>query len=186
MNWWVSISNSFHTPGVPRRRRHQSCPAVLFLRDSHPSIHLPRSVYLSDMNSPRPGLSRFSFGAKNSSLANKVRPPFDSDARSMRSFLSLGTMISHYYFTLRTPHKTSIVKNFLSTKKGLIYSAEQAFTFVRCQFMFVMNGCLFYQKLCLRIPADQVRIIAEGNLAFPLTFANKFCRSFALPVCELN
>ena len=95
-------------------------------------------------------------------------------------------MISYYYFTVRTPNKTSIIKNFLPAKKGLIYGAEQVLAFVGCQFMFVMNGCLFYQKLCVWIPADQVRIIAGGNLAFLLVFANKFCRSFALPVCELN
>src|SRR5687767_11013408 len=71
---------------------HQSCPGVLFLLDSQPSIHLPRSVYLSAMKMPRPGLMRFSFPAKKSSLHRRVLPPRRSAARSV-SFVNAGVCI---------------------------------------------------------------------------------------------
>src|SRR5258708_4484620 len=63
---------------------HQSCPGVLRRRVSHPSIHLPRSVYLSGMKVPRPGFRRFSFSAKNSSFARMAAPPTRAAARSTR------------------------------------------------------------------------------------------------------
>ena len=52
---------------------HQSNPGVRRRRDSQPSIHFPRSVYLPSMKTGAEGFSRFSFGAKKSSLANKHR-----------------------------------------------------------------------------------------------------------------
>src|SRR5437762_1268744 len=62
---------------MPKRMMHQSWsgPGPRRRRVSHPSIHLPRSVYLPSRNTPRPGSSRFSLGAKNSSLARSARPP---------------------------------------------------------------------------------------------------------------
>ena len=44
-----------------------------------PSIHFPRSVYLSGREMARSGFSRLSFGAKNSSLAARTAPPSRSD-----------------------------------------------------------------------------------------------------------
>src|SRR5438876_1701213 len=73
---------------------HQSNPGVRRRRVSQPSIHLPRSVYLPSMNTGRDGLSRFSLGAKNSSLANSTAPPRRSDARSISSVKSIKE-ISH-------------------------------------------------------------------------------------------
>jgi dihydroorotase-like cyclic amidohydrolase len=55
-------------------------------------------------------------------------------------------MISHYYFTVRTPHKTSIVKNFLPAKKGLINGAEQVLAFVGCQFKFLVEQTAILHK----------------------------------------
>ena len=58
---------------------HQSWPGVRRRRVSQPSIHLPRSVYLSAMKTAGSGLSRFSFSAKKSSLAATPRPPSRAD-----------------------------------------------------------------------------------------------------------
>src|SRR5260221_6151956 len=63
---------------------HQSFPGVRLRRDSHPSIHLPRSVYLSGIKVPRPGFNKFSFSAKKSSLQRSALPPRRSAARSVR------------------------------------------------------------------------------------------------------
>ena len=48
---------------------HQSWPGVRRRRDSQPSIHLPRVVYLPGMKTAGSALSRFDFGAKKSSFA---------------------------------------------------------------------------------------------------------------------
>src|SRR3954464_8763652 len=87
---------------------HQSCPAVLFLLDSHPSIHLPRLVYLSGMKIPRPGFSRFSFLAKKSSLHNNAFPPRRSAARSTRtlnngSLMADDSSIKLFLFSMVSP-----------------------------------------------------------------------------------
>src|ERR1041384_556066 len=79
----------------PSCTTHQSFPGVRRRRVSQPSIHLPRSVYLSAMKIPRPGFSRFSFSAKNSSFAISALPPSRSAAKSTRpagveAFESLG------------------------------------------------------------------------------------------------
>src|ERR1041385_7923928 len=71
-------------PRSPSLTTHQSFPGVRLRRVSHPSIHLPRSVYLSGTKMPRPGFNRFSFSAKNSSFATKAIPPTRADARSTR------------------------------------------------------------------------------------------------------
>ena len=71
-------------PGRPRRTMHQSWPGVRRRRVSQPSIHLPRAVYLPSMKTGFDSLSRFSLGAKNSSLAASARPPSRSAARSTR------------------------------------------------------------------------------------------------------
>src|ERR1700704_65654 len=76
-------------PGKPSRMMHQSNPGVRRRRDSQPSIHLPRSVYLPSIKTGAEGLSRFSLGAKNSSLANSTAPPKRSDARSISSVKSI-------------------------------------------------------------------------------------------------
>src|SRR6185503_18949869 len=68
---------------------HQSNPGVRRRRDSQPSIHFPRSVYLPSMKTGTEGFSRFSFGAKNSSLAYSTVPPSRSDARSISSVKSI-------------------------------------------------------------------------------------------------
>src|SRR5882672_9228116 len=68
---------------------HQSNPGVRRRRDSHPSIHLPRSVYLPSINTGADGFSRFSLGAKKSSLAKSTAPPRRSDVRSISSVKSI-------------------------------------------------------------------------------------------------
>ena len=65
---WYQCRNS-DPSGCCQRIMAQSCPGVRLRRLSQPSIHLPRSVYLSVMKIPRPGLMRFSFSAKKSSVA---------------------------------------------------------------------------------------------------------------------
>src|SRR5437762_10381862 len=70
---------------------HQSNPGVRRRRDSQPSIHLPRSVYLPSMKTGADGFSRFSLGAKNSSLAKSTAPPRRSDVRSISSVKSIRT-----------------------------------------------------------------------------------------------
>src|SRR5215831_6390974 len=68
---------------------HQSNPGVRRRRDSQPSIHFPRSVYLPSMKTGSEGLSKFSFGAKKSSLAKSTAPPRRSEARSIKSVKSI-------------------------------------------------------------------------------------------------
>src|SRR2546428_13213707 len=68
---------------------HQSNPGVRRLRVSQPSIHFPRSVYLPSMKTGTDGFNKFSFGAKNSSLANSTAPPSRSEARSINSVKSI-------------------------------------------------------------------------------------------------
>src|SRR2546425_7068210 len=70
---------------------HQSNPGVRRLRVSQPSIHFPRSVYLPSMKTGASGFNKFSFGAKNSSLANSTAPPSRSEARSISSVKSIRT-----------------------------------------------------------------------------------------------
>src|SRR5215471_11492123 len=72
------------TPGSPSRTMHQSWPGVRRRRDSQPSIHLPRSVYLSGTKIAGSGLTRFSFSAKKSSLVAMASPPRRAEARSIR------------------------------------------------------------------------------------------------------
>src|SRR4029079_12685529 len=79
-------------PGRPSRMMHQSKPGVRRRRLSQPSIHLPRSVYLSAIKIGALGLSRFSLGAKKSSFATSTAPPSRSPARSISSVKSI---ISH-------------------------------------------------------------------------------------------
>src|SRR6185295_224193 len=76
-------------PGNPRRMMHQSKPGVRRRRDSHPSIHLPRSVYLPSMKIGVEAFNKFSLGAKNSSFAYSTAPPKRSAARSMSSVKSI-------------------------------------------------------------------------------------------------
>src|ERR1700704_137754 len=73
---------------------HQSNPGVRRRRDSQPSIHFPRSVYLPSIKMGAEGFSKFSLGAKNSSLANSTAPPRRSEARSTSSVKSI-RRISH-------------------------------------------------------------------------------------------
>src|SRR6266581_9794602 len=72
-------------PGSPSRIMHQSNPGVRRRLDSQPSIHFPRGVYLSSMKMGAADFSKFSFGAKNSSLATSTAPPSLSEARSISS-----------------------------------------------------------------------------------------------------
>src|SRR4051794_32092824 len=76
-------------PAKPRRIKHQSKPCVRRRRDSQPSIHLPRSVYLPSMKIGAGCFNRFSFGAKKSSLANKTAAPKRSEQRSIKSVKSI-------------------------------------------------------------------------------------------------
>src|ERR1043166_5466050 len=62
------------SPESPRRMTHQSNPGVLRRRDSQPSIHLPRSVYLPSMKMGAEGFSKFSFGAKKCPLPGTTPP----------------------------------------------------------------------------------------------------------------
>src|SRR5262245_54887148 len=72
------------TPRMPSSTMHQSWPGTRRRRDSHPSIHLPRVVYLPGMKTAGSGLTRFALGAKKSSLVATARPPTRADARSAR------------------------------------------------------------------------------------------------------
>src|ERR1041385_8291355 len=76
-------------PGSPRRMMHQSNPGVRRRLVSHPSIHLPRSVYLPSIKTGAPGFSKFSLGAKKSSFATTTAPPKRSEARSISSVKSI-------------------------------------------------------------------------------------------------
>src|ERR1051326_5194220 len=71
-------------PGSPSLMMHQSLPGVRRRRVSHPSIHFPRSVYLSGTKMPLPAIRRFSLGAKNSSFAKRAAPPTRAEARSTK------------------------------------------------------------------------------------------------------
>ena len=62
-------------------------------RDSQPSIHLPRDVYLPGMKIGGSALTRFAFDAKKSSLVAMARPPTRADARSARVGECRGAMI---------------------------------------------------------------------------------------------
>src|SRR4051812_25056249 len=77
------------TPGRPSRTMHQSKPGVRRRRLSQPSIHLPRSVYLSSTNMGLEVFTKFSFSAKKSSFATSTDPPRRSDARSISSVKSI-------------------------------------------------------------------------------------------------
>src|SRR5262245_30313699 len=68
---------------------HQSNPGVRLLLLSHPSIHLPRSVYFPSINTGALALSKFSLGAKKSSFATSTAPPTRSDAKSISSVKSI-------------------------------------------------------------------------------------------------
>jgi len=87
------MSTPYIFPEVANCIMHQSCPGVLLRRDSHPSIHLPLSVYLSAIKIPLPGLSKFSFSAKKSSLHKSAIPPKRSAARLV-SFENAGCNVS--------------------------------------------------------------------------------------------
>src|SRR5713101_3349270 len=85
----VSTTAPRRIPGRPRRMTHQSCPGSRRRRVSHPSIHLPESVYSPSRKTGAPGLSRFSRPAKNSSLAASAVPRSLSEARSTSSLKSV-------------------------------------------------------------------------------------------------
>src|SRR5262245_55971662 len=74
---------------------HQSNPGVRRRRLSHPSIHLPRSVYLPSTNTGALAFSKFSLGAKKSSFATSTAPPNLSDARSIKSVKSISLHKKH-------------------------------------------------------------------------------------------
>src|SRR5438034_5997386 len=82
---------------MPSRMMHQSEPpsGPRRRRVSHPSIHLPRSVYLPSMNTALPAASRLCLGAKNSSDAASARPPTRAAARSTRSEEHTSELQSH-------------------------------------------------------------------------------------------
>src|SRR5882672_2722188 len=88
----VSTTTPRIIPGNPRRMMHQSKPGVRRRRVSQPSIHFPRSVYLPSIKTGALGLSRFSLGAKNSSLATSTAPPSFSEARSTSSVKSISLL----------------------------------------------------------------------------------------------
>ena len=81
----VSTSMPRTRPRIPSAITHQSWPTVRRRRDSHPSIHFPRVVNVPGMKIGGAGLTRFDFGAKNSSLAATARPPTRDEARSARA-----------------------------------------------------------------------------------------------------
>src|SRR6187402_2962855 len=85
-------------PGVASWIMHQSWPPVLFLRDSHPSIHFPRSVYLPGIKMPLSGFNKFSFLAKKSSLHKTVSAPNLSAARLINE-VNGGSVICNQYNT---------------------------------------------------------------------------------------
>ena len=84
VKWLVSTLTPCTMPRMPSWTMHQSWPGTRRRRDSQPSIHLPRDVYLPGMNTAGSGLTRFAFGAKKSSLVATARPPTRADARSAR------------------------------------------------------------------------------------------------------
>lgn len=72
---WTKAYVPCITHFVASFRMHQSCPMILFLLVSHPSIHLPNSVYLSGMKMGFVSASILSQEAKKSSVAKATLPP---------------------------------------------------------------------------------------------------------------
>src|SRR5688572_4052882 len=96
VKWLVSTLTPRTTPRMPSSTMHQSWPGVRRRRDSQPSIHLPRFVYLPGMKTAGSGFTRLDFAAKKSSLAAIARPPTRADARSARLINSVAGAIGGY------------------------------------------------------------------------------------------
>src|SRR5437667_11228953 len=134
---------------------YNSCRSGARLRrDSQPSIHLPRSVYLPSIKTGAEGFSRFSLGAKNSSLANSTAPPRRSEARSISSVKSIAVSFSFIGpigrigpISLDRPEqqlafglaKRAVIINHLSAKKSLFYDSRQSLTRIGRQLVAVFN-----------------------------------------------
>src|SRR6185369_12123795 len=85
-------------------------------RVSHPSIHFPRSVYFPSIKIGALGLSKFSLGAKKSSLATTTAPPSRSDARSISSVKSM------LWLYLESPQRRRISSQ--EAPKGAEYNSQ--------------------------------------------------------------
>src|SRR5260370_6763183 len=193
-------------PGKPSRTMHQSNPCVRRRRVSHPSIHLPRSVYLPSMKIGGAGLSRFSFGAKNSSLATSTAPPRRSEARSTSSVKSIFfgaslclrafvRSISRQrrkarkdYSTARAQQqrsfgfsKIAVIINHLAPKKSLFYHAMKDLAGVRRQLVSMMNQLRFDAQLSITIPNPDVDIAANTDQTLSLSQPNLSSRVGAQP-----
>src|SRR5215207_6558034 len=97
---------------------HQSKPGVRRRRLSHPSIHLPRSVYLPSIKIGVLAFKRFSLRAKKSSLAINTAPPTRSDARSISSVKSIEATRKH------KSHKAVIECYYSISRKNVLLDLE--------------------------------------------------------------
>ncbi len=144
MKWFVSTSTPWMWPGMPRRTTHQSWPGVRRRRVSQPSIHLPRDVYLPGMKVPRPGFSRFSFGAKNSSLAAMARPPTRAAARSASSVSAVssvkGAMATEQGFSSRAGRERAPIVSHDAPEKRRLHEALQPLPSIRGDGVAVPDG----------------------------------------------
>src|SRR5258708_31242343 len=189
------------TPAKPRRTMHQSNPGVRRRRDSQPSIHLPRSVYLPSIKTGAPDFSRFSLGAKNSSLANSTAPPRRSEARSISSVKSIAVGSSFIGrpigrigpISSDRPKqqlavgfaKRAAIINHPPTKKSLFYHSPQNLTRIGRQLVAVFKHFRSDAKLAVRIPNHNVAIAADTNRTFSLRQPHLPCPRAAKPLSQL-
>src|SRR5215203_3436973 len=182
-------------PGRPRRMMHQSNPGVRRLRLSQPSIHLPRSVYLPSIKTGVPAFSRFSLGAKKSSLATSTAPPTRSDAKSISSVKSIKSLcvplrplrlcgysgIYHrgaehaevrrdelnQHLAQRVSGKLAPIINLSSAKKSLLHDALQRLTRVRRDLVSMKQGRGIDSELLIGIPDHKIGIPAHRDRSLP-------------------
>src|SRR5581483_528316 len=112
-------------------------------RVSQPSIHFPRLVYLPSTKTALPGLSRFSFGAKNSSLAERTFPPILSDARSGNS---------------ERTEEFSVVIDFLTSKKRRLHLSKKPPALIGRQLVAVEDARGLDGEARVRIDDDQISV----------------------------
>src|SRR5713226_2592136 len=183
------------TPGMPRRMTAQSCPGVRFRRDSQPSIHLPRSVYLPATKTGSAALMRFSFSAKKSSLAASTLPPARSPARSsisvkrvicshcsaalQRSTAQRGSRQQRAGLTLRQAQGIGRALHPLQSSPGcrtvrihhtpaqprLVYHAEKLPARIGRHLVPLAEAAWFDSELGLGVPDDEVGVVARSDRA---------------------
>src|SRR6266487_1679387 len=157
MKWLVSTSTPRTTPGMPSWTTHQSLPGVRRRRVSQPSIHLPREVNLPGMNTPRPGLRRFSFEAKNSSFAATARPPTRAAARSQSSVKAC--MSTPQGLSSKGGGEIAPIVNHRASKERGLDDALQALAPIRGERVAVTHDRGLHRQARLGVPDDEVRVV---------------------------